>query len=132
MSQENVELVREMFAAWKRDDIQWFLDRSDLDVVILQPPEVPDAKSYHGHQGVIEALRDWPNQWDEFEVELIDVIEVDEHRTISVSRHRMAARDMEIEQEVAYLHFANTDGIAARLEMFFSREAALEAAGLSE
>ena len=62
---------------------------------------------------------------------MIDVIDVDEKRVISVSRHRMKARDMEVEQEVAYLHLA-TNGVATRMEMFFSREAALEAAGLSE
>ncbi len=43
----------------------------------------------------------------------------------------MKARDMEVEQEVAYLHTIR-NGLATRIDMFFSREAALEAAGLSD
>jgi ketosteroid isomerase-like protein len=131
MSQEAVELVEEMYAAWGRGDMQWFMDRSHPQIVIVQPPEVPDAKSYHGHRGIVEAFVDWPSQWDEFEVELVDVIEVDDDRVISVSRHRMKAREMEVEQEVCYLHISR-DGLATRLEMFFSRDAALEAAGIGD
>jgi hypothetical protein len=39
---------------------------------------------------------------------------------------------MDIEQEVTYLHTRARDGLATRVEMFFSREEALEAAGLQE
>lgn len=130
MVADNVELVREMLAAWKRGDLQWLMDRSDPQIVIVQPPEVPDAKTYHGHQGLVEALEDWPSQWDHFEVELVDVIDVDEERLISVTRHRMEARDMEVEQEVTYLYTIK-NGLGTRMEMFFSREAAFEAAGIS-
>ena len=131
MSKENVETVREMYAAWDRGDFQWILDRSHPEIVLVQPPEVPDAKSYHGHRGVIEALEDWPKQWEEFEVELIEVIEVDENRVISMTRHRMKAREMDVAQDVFYLH-TSKDGLGTRMDMFFSRAQVLEAAGLSE
>ena len=65
MSAENVELVREMYAAWGEGDIQRIIEMCDPEVVIVQPPEIPDSKSYSGHPGVVEALEDWPNQWDE-------------------------------------------------------------------
>ena len=41
----------------------------------IEPPELPDAKSYRGHDGVVEALGDWPSQWDEFRAEILEVID---------------------------------------------------------
>ena len=131
MSQENVEAVREMYAAWERGDIDWIVEHSDPEVEIVQPPEVPDAKTYRGHAGVREAFEDWPKQWDEFRVELLDVIDVSDTQTISVTRHNLTARGIEMEQEVAYVH-TSRDGLGIRVEMFFGREQALAAAGLSE
>ena len=132
MSQENVEAIREMCAAWGRGDIEWLIERSDPEIEIIQPPEVPDSKLYRGHAGVREAFEDWPTQWDEFRVELLDVIDVSDTQVISVSRHYLKARDIDIQQEVTYLHTRARDGLATRVEMFFKREEALKAAGLSE
>lgn len=40
----------------------------------FQPVDIPDAKTYRGHAGLLEAFRDWPSQWDEFSVDLdVDV-----------------------------------------------------------
>lgn len=86
MSADQVELVRAVYAAWERDDIAFILEHSDPEIVIVQPPEVPDAKSYRGHEGVVQSFQDWPSQWEEFRAELIEVIDVDEDRVISVNR----------------------------------------------
>jgi ketosteroid isomerase-like protein len=131
VSVESVELMREMVAAIQRGDYGWFMDRSDPEIVNVQPPEAPDAKTYRGHQGIVEALEDWPSQWDEFEVELVEVIDLDEERLISVTHHRMKAREIEVEQKVTYLYTIR-NGLGTRMEMFLSREAALQAAGISE
>ena len=111
MSQENVEPIREMYAAWGRADIEWLIERSDPEIEIIQPPEVPDSKTYRGHAGVREAFDDWPKQWDDFRVELLDVIDVSDAQTISVTRHYLRARGIDMEQEVAYVHTAR-DGLA--------------------
>ena len=131
MSEENVEAIRETYAAWKRGDIEWMIERSDPEIEIIQPPEVPDSKTYRGHAGVRETFEDWPKQWDEFRVELVDVIDVSETQTFSVTRHYLRARGIDMEQEVTYVH-TSRDGLAIRVEMFFTREEALEAAGLRE
>jgi ketosteroid isomerase-like protein len=93
MSQENVELVKLGAAAFQRGDVETMREGSHPDVVIVQPPEVPDAKSYEGHAGIAEAFEDWPSQWEDFRLELLEVIDVSD------------------------------------MEMFFSREQALEAVG---
>ena len=130
MSQENAELIRDFYAAWDRGDIQFILDRCDPHVEIVQPSELPDATSYHGLEGVREAFEDWPRQWGEFEVELVRVVDADEHRTISVNRQRLGARGLGLEQEVVFLHTFK-DGLATRVDMFFSVDQAREAADVS-
>jgi len=129
MSQENVELVCAGYAAWERGDVDLIVERAAPDIEIVQPPEVPDAKTYRGKAGVIEAFADWPEQWDEFRAELVEVIDVSDTKAISVARHYLRARGMDVEQEVAYVH-TFLDGLVVRWEMFFTREQALEAAGL--
>jgi uncharacterized protein len=131
MTQENVELVRAGYAAWERGDLDVIVERADPEIEIVQPPEVPDAKTYRGKAGVIEAFADWPKQWDEFRAELMEVIDVSDTKAVSVARHYLRARGMDVEQEVAYVHTFR-DGLVVRWEMFFSREQALEAAGLPE
>jgi ketosteroid isomerase-like protein len=131
MSQENVEIVRAFYDAWERQDIEFILANCDPDIVIVQPSEVPDAKTYRGHTGVRAAFEDWPKQWESFRVKLVRVIDIDEERLISVNRQMLSARGIDFDQEVAFLH-TQRDGKAIRVDMFLTAEQALKAAGLSE
>jgi hypothetical protein len=67
MSEENVEIVRNAFAAFERGDIEGLLRLCDEDIVITQPPDLPGVSpEQRGHRGVLEALAIWPEQWDEY------------------------------------------------------------------
>jgi hypothetical protein len=65
-------------------------------------------------------------------MELVELIDVDDSRVISVTRHhgRGAESGIEMDFTVAYLHTLR-DNKHARLDMFFSRAQALEAVGRS-
>jgi ketosteroid isomerase-like protein len=128
---ENVERARRAFDAWERGDFARIQDLCTPDVVIVQPPEVPDSKSYVGPTAMIEALEDWPTQWEDFRLELVEIIDVSDDVLVSVTRHTGRGRTSGIEMdfEVSYVHRAR-DGKLARMEMFFSREQALKAAGV--
>jgi ketosteroid isomerase-like protein len=133
MSRENVELVETLWDAFQRGDIDTMRGASRSDVVIVQPSELPDSKTYVGHEGVKEAVEDWPKQWDDFRFEVLEIIDISDSRVVSVTRHhgRGAVSGIEVNTIIAYIH-AITDGKVARIDMFMSREQALEAAGLSE
>ena len=131
MSEENIELVRVFYDAWERQDIEYILANCDPEIVIVQPNEVPDAKTYRGHTGVREAFEDWPRQWESFSAKLLRLIDVDEERLISVNRQTLSARGIDFDQEIAFLH-TQRDGKALRVDMFLTVEQALRAAGLSE
>ena len=107
MSEENVEVVLESFTAYlaavRDGDFGPLLVYFDPEVLVNQPPELPDAKSYRGHDGVVEALGDWPSQWDEFRADILEVIDGGE-TVVQLTRQYMRARDMEIEQDVAFVY----------------------------
>jgi ketosteroid isomerase-like protein len=133
MSLENVELVESGWAAFQRGDVGFLRELCRADVVIVQPPEVPDTKTYSGLAGVKEAVEDWPKQWQDFRFEVLEVIDISDDQAVSVTRHhgRGASSGIEMDAIVAYVHTI-TDGKLARLEMFFSKDQALSAAGPAE
>ena len=133
MSQEWVDLVRLGFEAIERGDMAVFDGMTTADLVLVQPPEVPDAKTYEGRGAIVESLEDWPKQWEDFRMDLIEIIDAGDEVAVSVTRHRGRGRESGIEMdfEVFYVQ-RGRDGKLARMEMFFKREQALEAAGLSE
>jgi ketosteroid isomerase-like protein len=133
MSEEWVELVRLGVEAAARGDLAVFDGMTTSDLVLVQPPEVPDTKTYEGRDAVADAMEDWPNQWEDFRMDLIEVIDAGDEVAVSVTRHRGRGRESGIEMdfEVFYVQ-RGRNGKLARVEMFFNRQQALEAAGLSE
>src|SRR5438045_1110588 len=73
MSEENVEIARKAFAAFERGDMEELLRFVDEDIVITQAdvPGIPPQQ--HGHRGFVEALEVWPEQWDDFRVEILRI-----------------------------------------------------------
>jgi ketosteroid isomerase-like protein len=133
VSQENVDLTRSSFEAFERGDVDWMQSQCTSDVVIVQPPDVPDAKSYEGSSAIAQAIDDWPKQWEDFRLEVTEIIDVSDDLLISVTRHTGRGRTsgIELDFEVFYVHHVR-DGKLARLEMFLSREQALQAAGTAQ
>jgi ketosteroid isomerase-like protein len=131
-SQEWAELVEQGFEAVKEGDLDLFDEMSTPDLVMTQPPEVPDAKTYEGQDAVRKSLEDWPAQWEDFRMDLLEVVGLDDDVALSVTRHRGRGRGSGIEMdfEVFYVHWGR-EGKLARLEMFFNREQALKAAARS-
>jgi ketosteroid isomerase-like protein len=133
MSEANVELVAGAWAAFQRGDVAAMRANCDPDVLIVQPPEVPGASTYSGLAGVKEAVEDWPGQWDDFRFDVLELIDVSDTQVVSVTRHRGHGpiSGIEMDAVVAYVHTIR-NGKLTRLDMFFSREQALDAAGVSD
>ena len=108
----------------------WFEDKTAPDVVIVQPPEVPDFKTYEGPTAIADALADWPTQWEDFRMDLLEIIDVGDDVYVTATRHRGRGRESGIEMDFEVFYVSRSrDGKLARMEMFFSREQALAAAG---
>ena len=135
MSAENVRIVRQAFDAADRGDYEGVLRVCDENIVITQPPELPDASSaqQHGHAGVREAFAIWPEQWDDYRVENVRVL-ADPGDLVVVAvetRGRGRQSGVEVAMEFAFV-FTLEDGKVVEWRSFTDEAQALEAAGLTE
>ena len=147
MSQENVEIVRSLWAGLERDegmpwpppgrsehDRQLRLDLCDEQIEIRNPATFPVADEYHGHDGV----RQWATEvWEVFSElhhELEELIEIGDGGTvISVQRTQGRMRHTELEVDLPWAAvWTVRDGKALRAHGYVSKAEALEAVGLRD
>jgi uncharacterized protein len=134
MSGENVEIVRTAFAAFDRGDIDAVLQLCDEDIVITQPPELPGVSAeQRGHRGVLEALAIWPEQWDDYRVELLRVAAAPGGKVFVTQRSsgRGKQSGVGVDMDFSFV-FTLREGKITEWRLFVQEEQALEAAGLSE
>ena len=102
---ELASLERELIDAYRRADVEWLLAHTDPEVEITQIAELPGARTYRGHEGFLDALLDWPRQWDDFRVEPRRVFAVgDDHLAVAtINRGRPRSMDIEVAAEIVFL-----------------------------
>ena len=129
LPQELRAFTTELFQAYRRGDLDWLLEHTDPDIVIVQVPEIPDSRTYTGHEGLIDALLDWPLQWDDFRIEPRRIFAAEPGHFIVVGLHkgRPHSMDIEVEAEIVFL-FGWRDGVTTRWEMFLTVDEALSRA----
>jgi ketosteroid isomerase-like protein len=131
MSEEAVEVVRAAFEPFARGDFSAVAELPDEFVLVLAP-EMPDAGTYRG-----EEARRWIVAWvDSFErltQELVKLTDAGDDRVLAefIQRGWTAGSDVPVELPTWSLSTLR-DGELTRMELFMNRDAALEAAGLSE
>jgi ketosteroid isomerase-like protein len=132
MSEENVEVVRAANEAWLPGDLPTALELVAETIVTTQPPTQADARTYVGHDGLMQAMADWGGQWDDWQVELLRVIDAHPH-VVAVLHHRGRGKisGVGVATELGCV-YAVEGGKIVRWQMFFSEREALEAVGLSE
>ena len=133
MSQENVEIVRAAFDAFERGDMEGVLRLCDDDIEITQPAELPGVSRHqHGHAGVLEAFAIWPEQWDDFRIEMVRVDDIGDHVMVT-TRQRGRGKDSGAEVETYFTFlFSIRAGKIAEWRIFMREAEALEAARLRE
>jgi uncharacterized protein len=134
MSEENVEIVRNAFAAFERGDIEGLLRLCDEDIVITQPLDLPGVSpEQRGHRGVLEALAIWPEQWDEYRIELLRVDAAPGGKVFVAQRSsgRGKQSGVEVNMDFSFV-FTVHEGKISEWRLFMQEEQAVEAAGLSE
>ena len=133
MSQENVEIVRNAFDAFTRGDIDGVLRLCDEEILIAQPPELPGVShQQHGYNGVLEAFRIWPEQWDDYQIEILRMADLGDHVVVtSRTGGRGKQSGVEVEMDFSFV-FSVRDEKIVEMKIFMREDQALEAAGLRE
>ena len=123
------ELMIETLRAYERADIDSLLAAMDPELVITQPAEFPDSKTYSGDDALVDSLLDWPRQWDDFRIEPRRIFAADDEHIVIVGLHRGRPHsfDMEVEAEIAFL-VRYRDDLVVRWDMFLTVDEALRRA----
>jgi ketosteroid isomerase-like protein len=99
----------------------------------VAPPEWLEDRLYEGHDGIRRLSAYWTQTFDEYTLVPERVIEVGDGRVVILleQQGRITGSGDRVESPLGYLVEVR-DGLVGRVEIFFSWEATLEAAGLSE
>jgi len=134
MSQDNVETVRRAIEAFNDGGLSSKAARDFFaaDVVFEEPPEQPAPRVARGRDAAAEMFEQFDAAWEEHRSELEVVRALDDERVLVLSIEHFRGRDeIEIDQPAGSI-FTLRDGKIVRLQAFWERATALEAAGLSE
>jgi ketosteroid isomerase-like protein len=126
MSQENVNLVRRIYAAWEQQEsAKAFIDDA---VEYVNPPYAVERGTRYGRKS-FAAVRD---TYDQFDVRIEEFVDAGEDVVVLAwFEARGRGSGVEVEGEHGYV-WTVRDGKAVRFKWFQHHAEALEAAGVSE
>jgi ketosteroid isomerase-like protein len=137
MSQENVELVRDLLEAFQRRDHERAFDFYDPDIewdASRIEESIPDLGGiYRGHDGVRTYWRRWLSAWSDLEFEIQDVRDGERDEVVALIRNqRQWGRHSGIATELPPygIVFTIRGGKVVRWRSYSDQQSALEAAGL--
>jgi ketosteroid isomerase-like protein len=129
MSRENVGVVRLMYDAYARGDLETSRSCLDPQVVWSQPAQEPGAGTYRGHEGVDQALSHWVGAWDDYNVEVDEFIDFGDH-VLANTRHRGRGKSSGVNVERRIFQLLTVrDGKITRMRVYYDEAEALDAAG---
>jgi ketosteroid isomerase-like protein len=134
MSQENVEIVRRGADAFARGGLDALAEywTDDIDYRAIEGA-LDDRGAMHGKEAVRAYAQDWLGTFDDVRSEPVELIDAGEDRVIAVTRFSGRAKLSGVETDITYAAlYTIRDGKIARGRQYWTREEALEAAGLSE
>jgi ketosteroid isomerase-like protein len=130
MDEAQRALQLEIVDAYLSGDVDSIVAHAHPDVEIVQAPELPGARSYHGRHGMLEALLDWPLQWERFVLTPRRIFAVDDEWVLTVALHSgRATIGIDVEAELVWA-VRWRDRLITRWETYMTVEAALRAVAL--
>jgi ketosteroid isomerase-like protein len=137
MSREAVERIRQGYEAFNRGDLADAAEGFDPNIewrIPFQLPDSPPDETYHGREGVIRFWETWRAAFDDFRVELEEIIDAgDKVIVFGGVRGRGAGSGADVKSpSFPQVWTFGDDGQPVRVEMYPTRAEALQAAGLSE
>jgi ketosteroid isomerase-like protein len=134
MSQENVEVVRRAFEAFAQGGLDSMSDfwADDIDYRAIEGA-LDDRGPMHGKDAVRAHWQDWLDTFDDLKAEPLELIDAADEQVVTVLRFGGRAKQSGVETDLTYANlYTIRDGKIARGREYWTKEQALEAAGLSE
>jgi ketosteroid isomerase-like protein len=133
MSQENVELVRAVWDAWERGDMEAIFEFYDPAIVWDQTHyQAGDlAAVYRGHDGVRQFFRDWLSPFESYYAHAEEFIDAGDNVVVRLRQGgRGKQSGAEVEMPPYWQVYRIRDSRAMRIEVYGNQAEALEAVGL--
>lgn len=132
MSQENVELIKGVMSSFGgTDDAAAIREMLSMavpelctpDIEFVETPERVDARTFHGHEGVLEAFNRWLDQWDQYGM---DAESIEDHgeEVFVVAREQGRGHSGATVGARLFMIFSFRDGKVCRYREFYDGQAA--------
>src|SRR5436190_18539180 len=134
MSQENVEVVADQYAATNERDFERAMSHYAADVELIAPPGYLQAGTFKGRHAVGRWFGDWLSSFDaaaRFDVQEMSAMEGGAVLVVAEHHARGRASGVEVHGSVVWLYRLR-EGKITKVEGYESRDQALQAVGLSE
>jgi len=134
MSQENVQIVLDMAAAFNRGEADAWSEYWTDDLDHRAAEGAPDDPGpIHGKEAMRAYVQDWLDTFEDFRAEPVEVIDGGDDTVVAVLKASGRAKLSGVETELTYaVVYTIRDGKIARGREYMGRDEALEAAGLRE
>src|SRR6516162_9028719 len=108
-----MEIVRAAFDAFERDDMNGVLSLCDPEIEITQAADLLGAPQHtRGHAGVLEAFAVWPEQWDDYRIEVISMTDLGDRVMVKqMSRGRGKGTGIPVEMMFTFLYSVRAEKI---------------------
>jgi ketosteroid isomerase-like protein len=134
MSEENVEIVRLITDAMAQGGLDAVAEywTDDIDHRAIEGA-LDDRGPIHGKAEMRAYLQDWFDTFDDLRAEPVELIDAGEDQVVAVLRMMGRAKLSGVETDLTYAAlYTIRDGKIARGREYWTRDEALEAAGLGE
>jgi ketosteroid isomerase-like protein len=128
MSEENLQLVRNVYDGWIEGDVNRALESLEESAVWEAIADAPDAGTYRGHAGARRYMEDWIQDFDLTAMDFNEVIGGEDWLVIAQCA-RTRGKGSGIETELSYaVAYRFRDGKITEITEFRTKEEALAAA----
>ena len=133
MSQENVEVVRRGFVALNDGDVDGVLAGMDSSIEWFPTSDFVDIGPFRGHDGVRDLMNLVFAAFDEYSLEPEELIDAGD-AVVAPVHQTGRGKGSGLETNVRYILVfkLNDEAKAVRVESYYDRRDALDAAGLKE
>ncbi len=136
MSSENVELIKGILTGFEGGDSEAIREMLPAvvpqlctpDIEFVETPERVDARTFHGHDGVLEAFNRWLDQWQEYDAEPLDYEDHGDDVFVVADEKARGHGGASVGARI-YLIFTLRDGKVCRYREFYDEQAARAALG---
>jgi ketosteroid isomerase-like protein len=130
MPQQTTDLISDGIAAFNAGDLEGMLAPIHPEIEFEPLKAVLEGTVYHGHEGFRRWLQDMAEDWDDFQIGLIDVREIGGDLVLVHARFHARARGSGNELDSPGVWLCEIeDGLIRKLRFYRDVETAMEAAG---